>query len=843
MSHRVTIRYADGAERSISVEHGETVLDAADAHGAPIVSECRDGVCGTCVGRCASGRYELGGALALSRQEREQGWILACQARPLSDCVVEIDYPAGDRARRIVSGEATLSRIERPAPNAALIRLDLSALPEELTFSSGQFAELEVPGTGLWRSYSFAHAPRAGEIELLVRLLPRGEMSNYLRHRARVGDRVAIRGAKGGFVLRAGDRPVALVAGGTGLSAILSLAEELTQEQPQRSVALYYGVAAEEDLVLVDRLKALAARHPAFRWQCIVQHPSASWRGRIGVVTDLLDPRELHDGELDVYACGPVAMIDACRSWLRERGLGGARFYCERFAPSGKRPGAQAAGRAAQAPAALARQGAGRGVAVVIGGSIAGMAAAKVLTEHFSRVIVLEKDPAHRRTEARPGAAQGWHLHHLLIAGQQRLDSIFPGIIDDMVRAGAFRVDMGEQYRIMLAGSWKRVGPTGIDIVCAGRPLLEWCVRRRLDAEPAIEYRYESEVVDVLIDPVKRVVTGVVVSREGGREALAAELVVDAAGKNTPLPALLEKIGAAAEIEEDCVNCFYSSMQHRVPPERAWRDKVMVICYAHRPQQQFYAAQYYTDRSRTTLSTSLVGYNCHRPPRDAVEFREFARLMPSHIVGSELDGLEPCSPVYNFRYPEMRRHRYEDLTSPIGGLIAIGDAYCSVDPVSGAGMTKAMLELDELRELLRAQRVSRTELAKRYYARVGRIADRLWSMIREQNLRYPWIEDVERKRPFYFRLHNWYVDRVFEALHDDAEVHRRYLEVTHLVRPPEVLLRPRVMVRVLAHWARARATLGGTLIARNFADGRSGEWGAELPVAQEGEWTRSRTDS
>ncbi|HEU4429898.1 MAG TPA: 2Fe-2S iron-sulfur cluster-binding protein [Myxococcota bacterium] len=824
MSHRVTIRYADGARRDVAVESGETVLDAADAHGAPIVSECRAGVCGTCVGRCTSGRYEMGRALALSRQEREQGWILACQARPLSDCVVEIDYPAGERAPRIVTGEATLTRIERLSPSAALIGLDLSALQEKLTFVSGQFAELQVPRTSQWRSYSFAHAPRAGDIELLVRLLPHGEMSDYLRRRARVGDRLGIRGAKGGFVLRAGDRPVALIAGGTGLSAVLALAEQLTSEQPQRPVQLYYGATAEDDLVLLNRLEDLGARHPRFRWQTIVQEPSPNWRGRIGVVTDLLDPRELHGGEVDVYACGPVAMIDACRGWLRERGLGTARFYCERFTPSGRHPVARAAGRMTPPPASLAR-----GAAVVIGGSIAGMAAAKVLTEHFSRVIVLEKDSAHRRTEARPGAAQGWHLHHLLIAGQRRLDSIFPGVIDDMVRAGAFRVDMGEQYRIMLAGSWKRVGPTGIDIVCAGRPLLEWCVRRRLDAEPAIEYRYGSEVIDLVVDGEKGAVTGVVVSREGQEEILAAELVVDAAGKNTPVPALLEKLGAAPEVEEDCVNCFYSSMQHRVPPERAWRDKVMVICYAHRPQQQFYAAQYYTDRSRTTLSTSLVGYDCHRPPRDAGEFREFARLMPSHVVGRELDGLEPCSPVYNFRYPEMRRHRYEDLARPPGGLIAIGDAYCSVDPVSGAGMTKAMLELDELRELLRERRFRGGELAKRYYARVRRIADRLWLMIREQNLRYPWIEGVARKRPFYFRLHNWYVDRVFEALHEDAEVHRRYLEVTHLVRPPAALLRPRVMARVLGHWAKTRATLRGSLIAHNFANGGVREWGAELP--------------
>jgi 2-polyprenyl-6-methoxyphenol hydroxylase-like FAD-dependent oxidoreductase len=355
-------------------------------------------------------------------------------------------------------------------------------------------------------------------------------------------------------------------------------------------------------------------------------------------------------------------------------------------------------------------------------------------------------------------------------------------------------------------------------------------VRRRLDREPTIEYRYESEVVELAFDADSHRVTGVVVARRGSRETLPAELVVDAAGKNTPVPALLARAGAGApEIEEDCVNCFYSTMQHRVPPERAWRSKVMIICYAHRPQQQYYAAQYYTDSTRSVLSTSLVGYDCHRPPRDAEEFREFARRMPSRVIGHELDGLEPCSPVYNFRYPEMRRIHYERMARLPGGLVAVGDAYASADPVSGAGMTKALLEIGVLRALLDEGAAQRATLPRRYYAHTRKIVDRVWMLIREQNLRYPWIEDVERKRTFYTRPLNWYVDRVFEALHEDPEVHRRYLQVSHLVASPAALFAPRVLASVLGAWARTRVRRGATRLQQNFGDGRSGDWAASLP--------------
>ena len=831
MSHRVTVRYSDGAVLVVPVAPGQTVLDAAEAHGVPIVSECQSGVCGTCVGLCTQGSYAMGDAVGLSRQEKEQRRVLTCQTQVQSDCLIEVDYPLTGNAAHIVVGDATVARIERLGPDTALLALDVSALPEPLHFKAGQFAQLKVPGTEHWRSYSFTHAQRAeGMLEFLVRLLPAGAMSDYLRSGAQPGDRVEIRGAKGGFFLREASRPVLLMAGGTGLSAILAIAEQLAGARDERPVHLLYGVTRDVDLVLTHRLDELAARNARFTWQAIVQVPSTAWRGRVGRVTELLADCDLCAGNIDIYLCGPPAMVDATRQWLRDHDLLAANVYYEKFIASGLPAAIVQATPVATAVDVRDIQQRGRGVAVVIGGSIAGMAAAKVLTEFFEKVIVLEKDPDHRRNEGRAGAAQGWHLHHLLLAGQRKLDSIFPGIIDDMVAAGAFKVDMGEQYRIMLAGSWKKVAPSGIEIVCAGRPLLEWCVRRRLDREARIEYRYENAVADLVWDTSSTRLVGVVALHDGNRETIPAEFVVDAAGKNTPVPLLLQAAGIGSPaVEDDCLNCFYSTMQHRVPAERAWRDKVMVICYAQRPQQQFYAAQYFTDSSRTTLSTSLVGYNCHRPPRNADEFREFARLMPSHFIGSELDGLEPCSAVYNFRYPEMRRYRYEAMGNLPSGLVCVGDAFCSADPVSGAGMSKALLEIDELRKLLRSGRARDQAWARKYFRRASRIADRVWSVIREQNLRYSWIKDVEKKRPWYSRLQNWYVDRVFELLHENPRIYRQYLLVSHFVEPPSILMRPGVVARVLSRWLRTRLSAKPTLIERNFSDGRTGDWDATIP--------------
>ncbi len=816
MAYQITVRYSDGATRTMQVADDQSILDAADGQNVPVVSECRSGVCGTCLGRCTAGRYNLGHTPGLSEQEREEGRILCCQTLAQSDCTIELDYPFAGNAAHLICGTARLAKLERLSSNTMRLALDVSDLPEEMAYRPGQFAQINVPGTDVWRSYSFLTAkPHEGRLEFLVRLQPEGAMSDYLTAQAKVGDKLDVRGGKGGFYLREPRSPVLLVAGGTGLSGILAITEQLADQGYAAPVRLLYGVTNETDLVLTDRLDTLETRMADFRWQAIVQHPSADWQGKAGLVTDLLDNDLLGHGRMDAYLCGPAAMVEAVRDRLDSNGHHDLELHFEKFLPSELRK----ASREVEAPdidiVRIRRDG--RRTALVIGGSIAGMATARVLADHYDRVIVLEKDQIHRRTEGRPGAAQGWHLHHLLIAGQRQLESIFPGIIDDMAKAGAFRVDMGEQYRIMLAGSWKKAVRSDIEIVCAGRPLLEWCVRRRLDDEPRIEYLYGQEVVDLVIDEETNALHGVVSLHDGEARAIAAEFIVDASGKNTPVPNLLGRHGLPVpEIEEDCLNCFYSSMRHKVPEGRAWKDKVMIIAYAHRPYQRYYAAQYYTDTSRTILSTSLVGYNCYDPPRNAEEFRDFARRMPTPVIGDELDDLEPCSDVYNFRYPEMRRYHYEQLKGLPSGLVALGDALCSADPVSGAGMTKALLELGELRQLLETRSHATPEFVSRYYRRVAKIADRVWFVVREQNLRYSWIKDGDSKRPFYFRFLNWYVDRVLELAHEDPAMYRLYLAMTHFISTPTVLVRPGVVAKVLGQWAKTKLALKPTLIERNF---------------------------
>ncbi|AEV74676.1 2-polyprenylphenol hydroxylase-like oxidoreductase [Mycolicibacterium rhodesiae NBB3] len=818
-AHQITVRYSDGTQKNMPVQPDQSILDAAEEHGVAIVNECQSGICGTCVATCTSGDYEMGRTEGLSDVERAARKILTCQTFAESDCEIDLQYPVDDNAARLVTGCGVVTAVSQLSSTTAILRVDVSGMADSIVYKAGQFAQLQIPGTEAWRNYSYAH-PCDGrdELEFIIRLLPDGVMSNYLRDRAKPGDRIALRCSKGGFYLRPVVRPVILVAGGTGLSAVLAMAQSLDADIGQ-PVHLLYGVTTSEDLCKLDELEALTKRIPGLTVQTIVSQAGVDWDGPVGLVTDLLDADMLEDDDADIYLCGPSAMVEATRNWLDSNGIHRIGLYYEKFVPSGAtRRRTPARLDYSQLDLADVRRR-GQRTAVVIGGSIAGIAAAKVLSESFERVIVLEKDGRHSRREGRPGAAQGWHLHHLLTAGQIELERIFPGIVDDMVREGAFKVDMADQYRIRLGGTWKKPGTSDIQIVCAGRPLLEWCVRRRLDGENRIEFRYEAEVGDLVYDRGSNTVIGVAIDRDGELDVVPAEFVVDASGKNTRIPEFLDRIGIGApEVEQDIINCFYSTMQHHVPPERQWQDKVMVICYAYRPYEDTYAAQYYTDSSRTILSTSLVAYNCYSPPRTAQEFREFANLMPSPVVGENIDGLEPASPIYNFRYPNMLRLRYEKKNNLPRALLVVGDAYTSADPVSGLGMSLALKEVREMQLLLARYGAGHAELPRRYYRKISKMADTAWFVIREQNLRFDWIKGVRDKRPFYFGALTWYMDRVLELVHDDLDTYREFLAVVHLVKPPAALMMPKVAGRVLGKWARTRLSGQKTLIERNYSD-------------------------
>jgi benzoate/toluate 1,2-dioxygenase reductase subunit len=335
MSHKIALNFEDGVTRFIDATVGETVADAAYRQGINIPLDCRDGACGACKCFAEAGQYDLGEEYvedALSEEEAEQGYVLTCQMRAESDCVVRVPASSEVCKTQQASYEAAISAVRQLSDSTIALSIKGEAL-SKLAFLPGQYVNLQVPGSEQSRAYSFSTLQKDGEVSFLIRNVPGGLMSSFLTGLAKAGDSMTLAGPLGSFYLREIKRPLLLLAGGTGLAPFTAMLEKIAEQGSAHPLHLIYGVTNDFDLVEMDKLEALAARIANFTYSACVASPDSSYPLK-GYVTQHIAPKHLNDGDVDVYLCGPPPMVEAVSSYIREQGVQPANFYYEKFAAS-----------------------------------------------------------------------------------------------------------------------------------------------------------------------------------------------------------------------------------------------------------------------------------------------------------------------------------------------------------------------------------------------------------------------------------------------------------------------------------------------------------------------------
>ncbi|WP_213881822.1 anthranilate 1,2-dioxygenase electron transfer component AntC [Pseudomonas sp. dw_358] len=337
MTYKAALSFADGKTLFCTVQKNERLLDAALRSGITLPLDCREGVCATCQGRCESGLYtqDYVDDEALSAADLARHKVLSCQTRLLSDAAFYFDYdstlcskaePGRHRAR--------VTALERPSARTAIlhVKLDGEAI---LDYLPGQYARLHIPGTEQSRAYSFANASGTGTLQFLVRLLSDGVMSDYLRERCEVGDLIEFEAPLGTFYLRHVERPLVMVAGGTGLSAFLGMLDELAEQGGcGHPVRLYHGVRDVADLCELARIEDYARRITDFTFVPVISQPGAAWAGRRGYIADHLDQAAVGERPFDLYVCGPPPMVESIKAWREAQAAQDARLYFEKFIES-----------------------------------------------------------------------------------------------------------------------------------------------------------------------------------------------------------------------------------------------------------------------------------------------------------------------------------------------------------------------------------------------------------------------------------------------------------------------------------------------------------------------------
>jgi benzoate/toluate 1,2-dioxygenase reductase component len=332
-SYNIALNFEDGVTRFVTCKAGEKVLDAAFREKINLPMDCSDGVCGTCKCRAESGCYDLGDDYiedALSEDEKESGLVLTCQMVPESDCVIAV--PASSIACKTEQSKfsATVSKVDPDNDAAIVLELDVDATAP--VFLPGQYVNIDVPGSGQHRSYSFSSAPGEAKISFLIKKIPGGVMSTWLDS-AEPGHKVELTGPLGSFYLRPVERPLLFLAGGTGLAPFLSMLEVLARANTQQKVHLIYGVTRDLDLVQVDVIEAYVAKLSNFTYSTVVAH-TGSTHPRKGWVTQHMPAEAVNEGDVDVYLCGPPPMVDAVLKHFDDNGVKPNSFHYEKFTPN-----------------------------------------------------------------------------------------------------------------------------------------------------------------------------------------------------------------------------------------------------------------------------------------------------------------------------------------------------------------------------------------------------------------------------------------------------------------------------------------------------------------------------
>ena len=334
MSHFKVTLQPSGHE--FEVEPGEAILAAALRHGFVLPYGCRNGACGSCKGRILEGRVDYGSyqEKALPEKEKAEGKALFCQARPLSDLVLEARTIGAVKDIPIKTLPCRVQKMERLADDVIVLYLKLPA-NERLQFLAGQYLEFLLRD-GSRRSFSMANPPHDDElIQLHVRHVPGGSFTDHVFGKMKERDILRFEGPHGTFFLREDtDKPIVFVASGTGFAPIKSVIEHALAEDVQRPMTLYWGGRRPKDLYLNDLPLKWAAEHPGFRYVPVVSDalPEDAWSGRTGFVHRAVMEDFPDLSGYQVYACGVPVMVDSARrDFVEQCGLPEDEFYADSF--------------------------------------------------------------------------------------------------------------------------------------------------------------------------------------------------------------------------------------------------------------------------------------------------------------------------------------------------------------------------------------------------------------------------------------------------------------------------------------------------------------------------------
>lgn len=445
--------------------------------------------------------------------------------------------------------------------------------------------------------------------------------------------------------------------------------------------------------------------------------------------------------------------------------------------------------------------------AIVIGAGMAGLLAARILSDYFDSVTIVERDQLPTEPVARKGVPQAHQLHNLTVRGWNILEQLFPQLETLLLQHGANSIEWPHDMLWLGRAGWSPRFHTGLKTYSSSRYLLEWAVRQQLAHSSNISFLEGTQVTGLTTNQDATNITGITVKpyQPGAKkpspensdndtptQTISATLVVDASGRTSKTVSWLEDLGYPAP-RHTTINPFvgYATRYYTTPPnfDNDW--KVMLI-QSRPPQNNRAGAIFIMEQDRWVVT--LVGVGKDYPPTDEAGFLEFASSLPTPRLAEFVESAQPATPIYGYRIPHNRQIHYDQMSRFPQHFVVLGDAVCSFNPTYGQGMTvsaESVLALDRCLQSLPTQNIRTSNLkglGQRFQQELARVIAIPWTFTTGEDSRYPTTEGV--KRDLQTSMMHWFIDGVMLYAVENPEAHKTFIEVMHMVKPPQALFRP-----------------------------------------------------
>jgi 2-polyprenyl-6-methoxyphenol hydroxylase-like FAD-dependent oxidoreductase len=437
--------------------------------------------------------------------------------------------------------------------------------------------------------------------------------------------------------------------------------------------------------------------------------------------------------------------------------------------------------------------------AIVIGGSIAGLLAARILAEDFERVTIIERDYYPENSDPRSGVPQSNQGHFLLAQGKQILEELFSGFAEELSEKGAVQVDVIKDWLLLSEYGWLSRFSSDLTTLSCTRNLIENIIRKRLLSYTHLTFMEGHQVFELLTSSDKKEVTGVQLKDSQGRVyTLRANLTVDASGRNSKAIQWLLALGYEKP-QEQSINSFlgYATRWYQCPsPHHAdWKG---IALMPKAPEFKRGGLIIPVEGNRWAVTLSGIGGDY--PPTDEIGFLQFARSLRSPDIYQAIKDAHPLSPAYGYRRTENHHRHFEKLKNFPENFLILGDAACSFNPVYGQGMTVAALGALTLKRCLQQQKskgviFTLKGISRRFQNQLAQINYTPWLMATSEDLSWPTTVGGETS-PIMRLLHSYMKSVKIVSCHSRT-IQRIFAEVIHMTKPSSVFFRPDVFIPAL----------------------------------------------